>query len=43
MDHADDDAESGLSELSNEVLYFSNKVNQQRRALFSKNLILQSR
>lgn len=26
VDHGDDDAESGLSELSNEVLYFSNKV-----------------
>ena len=39
----DDDVESGLSEISNEVLYFSSKVTYQRRALFNKNWILQRR
>lgn len=36
----DDDGEGGLSEISNEVLYFSSKVTYQRGALFNKNLIL---
>ena len=39
----DDDGEGGLSEISNEMLYFNSKVTYQRGALFNKNLILQSR
>ena len=36
----DEDGDGGLSEISNEVLYFSSKVTYQRSALFYKNLIL---
>lgn len=32
--------ESGLSELSNEELYFANKTIYQKKALFYKNMII---
>ena len=42
-DDSDDDAESVLSEISNESMYFENKVGYQKRALFRKNMTLQLR